>query len=824
MFAYFVSAATITVNQPPTITANRTPLLNVTFNETVNQTWFSIDNGTNTTACYNCTNFTTILNNEFPTNTTGLVGWWKFNRNSGENDTLAIDWSGNGNNGTINNTNPGIDNCTGNCSGWTTNGKFGNAIRFDGVNDYVQTPSFALSSTDNTTTFEFWSKGINQTGHQTFISHGEYIDGTIRIHRPSNGNNLAFEYSNGTTSYKVVSTTNYFQGFNSSWLFTTISVDYNNRIVTFYRNGVLFSNSSVSEPMIFPATNRVKYIGSHNPILYFFNGSIDEVRIYNRSLSATEVYNDYALSSGQHNITISANDSSGNINTTLKQFTIDSAAPVINFTNPTPNNEILNQNWAFINATSDETLIGVVLEWDGINETMQGSGINFYKNKTWLSGNYTFKVYGTDTLGNINVSETRWVYANSTISPVTISTSDGLNITVAPNGTLSGIKINDSELFSSGILNGFYLKDYATGSPFIQMKGEITNSTSNSVKTQTSYGDIQFNATYTAYSNYIQIDGDLKDESDTDRAIQIAFDLPINATGWNWWDYILQNRTINDATTYSYTFDYGVASPRTQSYYPFSTILNNTMGITISVPMDSPRVYRLSYNTSTGFRIEYDIGLSNQTNKIGASKANFTFIIYTLDEPEWGFRSTVKKYYELNPQYFIKRAVHEGLWMVLTSTVKDISNPDDFGFGYDEESGKNANDFNYDHGIYSLMYTEPWGLWLGNSSWTATKPSYDERISLLNNKTNDTATWKFGITYSYAANAAKNSLITNDTEKCPLDWINYFYNVWSGVYMQNFVINPDPELPILPNRYNLSMQEYQYGIYGGSIDNWTYEY
>jgi len=66
-----------------------------------------------------------------------LVGWWRFNRETGENDTFVRDWSSYGNNGTLNNMNPGIDNCTGNCSGWTTSGKFGNGMNFDGVNDYV---------------------------------------------------------------------------------------------------------------------------------------------------------------------------------------------------------------------------------------------------------------------------------------------------------------------------------------------------------------------------------------------------------------------------------------------------------------------------------------------------------------------------------------------------------------------------------------------------------------------------------------------------------------------------------------------------------------
>jgi len=54
------------------------------------------------------------------------------------------------------NMNPGIDNCTGNCSGWTSSGKFGNALQFDGVNDYVQISDSSSLKLSNEITIEFW--------------------------------------------------------------------------------------------------------------------------------------------------------------------------------------------------------------------------------------------------------------------------------------------------------------------------------------------------------------------------------------------------------------------------------------------------------------------------------------------------------------------------------------------------------------------------------------------------------------------------------------------------------------------------------------------
>ncbi len=60
-----------------------------------------------------------------------LVGWWKLNDGSRYNGTA--DSSGWGNTGSLVNM-----NFNGNAtSGWTTSGKFGNALQFDGTDDVV---------------------------------------------------------------------------------------------------------------------------------------------------------------------------------------------------------------------------------------------------------------------------------------------------------------------------------------------------------------------------------------------------------------------------------------------------------------------------------------------------------------------------------------------------------------------------------------------------------------------------------------------------------------------------------------------------------------
>ena len=77
-----------------------------------------------------------------------LVGWWRFNNETSENTTFFRDWSSWKNNAA----------CSGkNCPASTT-GKFGNALHFDGVNDYVDAGNTSSLNITGNLTVEAWVK------------------------------------------------------------------------------------------------------------------------------------------------------------------------------------------------------------------------------------------------------------------------------------------------------------------------------------------------------------------------------------------------------------------------------------------------------------------------------------------------------------------------------------------------------------------------------------------------------------------------------------------------------------------------------------------
>jgi N-acetylneuraminic acid mutarotase len=209
--------------------------------------------------------------------TDGLVGWWKFDETNG---TVAYDSSGNGNDG----------NLTGGPT-WAT-GKIGGALSFDGVDDYVIMPA--------TTDLDLMKLSISTWVYSTNFDQNGFIfektaDGNLnsQYNLFIQNSELKFRVKPINSSY---SDTKVDQSILSGWSFITSS--YNSSKRKLFVNGQLVASNDFNET-IATNPNGISLIGAYalNSIgnNYFFNGLIDDVRIYNRALSAEEVQALYNL-------------------------------------------------------------------------------------------------------------------------------------------------------------------------------------------------------------------------------------------------------------------------------------------------------------------------------------------------------------------------------------------------------------------------------------------------------------------------------------------------------------------------------------------------
>ena len=211
-----------------------------------------------------------------PSHDPSCVLAYPFEENS---DTTVYDQSASGFNGTI-------------YGATRVQGKIARGFYFDGVDDYVQSSSFALTGT--AISIVAWVNFQKQTYYQTIINKEiqSASQGFIYIFRLANTDTIAFQYATGTF-YQTRTSGGFFTGFDNQYMFVAVTCDYENKILKFYRNGRLYEPCNITESIIFPSTNSACYIGSYQGTMHFFNGIIDEVRLYTRLLSDREILEHY---------------------------------------------------------------------------------------------------------------------------------------------------------------------------------------------------------------------------------------------------------------------------------------------------------------------------------------------------------------------------------------------------------------------------------------------------------------------------------------------------------------------------------------------------
>lgn len=167
--------------------------------------------------------------------------------------------------------------------------RYGNCLSFDGSGDWI---NFGDSVDVTSITYSFWAK---YSGAGT----------SVPINKENSYRPIMF-FSNGDIQHWIGNSTTwqtigpYPGGFsNNQWHHWVVSYDENTGAFDVYRDGLnILSQTHSLGPLVNNA--QILYFGRTNAGDYF-NGSIDNVIIWNRSLSQDEVYNLY-LSGYEHHL------------------------------------------------------------------------------------------------------------------------------------------------------------------------------------------------------------------------------------------------------------------------------------------------------------------------------------------------------------------------------------------------------------------------------------------------------------------------------------------------------------------------------------------
>jgi len=223
-----------------------------------------------------------------PTNPERLFGFWTFDNHTGDG---VYDWSGNGNNGTLTNMNT-AGNST---SGWQSSSdcKAGvSCLKFDGVNDYVDTGITTFSVQNYS--YSLWVKvgevkSIAENRGRLIEKDGGRSNLDV-MYVASVPDKFQFAVKN-TTGNSITAEASISQ----TEVWTHVVGVYNSITVAIYVNGELVEdNAHTGNREDIGAT--IKIGGDSAGSNYDFNGTIDEVKIWNVSLSSDEIAAEYELS------------------------------------------------------------------------------------------------------------------------------------------------------------------------------------------------------------------------------------------------------------------------------------------------------------------------------------------------------------------------------------------------------------------------------------------------------------------------------------------------------------------------------------------------
>ena len=200
----------------------------------------------------------------------GLVAAYSFDEGSGN---IVNDLSGNGNTGTLSNTT------------WTSSAKYGDALVFNGISSLVTIPNSSSLDLTNGMTIEAWvNPSIANTSWADVVYKGAdnyYLEASSNpTGVPGGGATIGSndETTLGTTALGI-----------NTWSY--LALTYDGTTLRLYVNGVQVSSITQSG-LITTSTNPLQIGGDTLHTNQYFQGTIDEVRVYDVALNETQIQSD----------------------------------------------------------------------------------------------------------------------------------------------------------------------------------------------------------------------------------------------------------------------------------------------------------------------------------------------------------------------------------------------------------------------------------------------------------------------------------------------------------------------------------------------------
>jgi parallel beta-helix repeat protein len=339
-----------------------------------------------------------------------LVGWWRF---EGSDDYFLGDDSGNNNNGTA----YGIIT--------RADGMFGEAAVLNGIS-YIDSALLTASALNESGTINIWAKSDAWSTDNYLFNFGSSCDGVIFLRQEFGSMDLI--YKNETGAVKIIST--FTKPSLGTWVDYSVSWDSIDSKIRLYENGVIVVNYTWTDGFNSAPENQFDYLMfGHCEHIRFWNGSLDDITLFSRALSASEIASLYNATANQYNNNFTnlsnldyeiqgfAVDGAGNMaQTEIRSITVDATydltPPLITVSSPVEGTNYTTDQIYIDFAAVDDVAVDKMWFNNGTANVSYTDPVNISLDV----GDYTFTFYANDTSGNEN--STLVTFMVDTIPPV----------------------------------------------------------------------------------------------------------------------------------------------------------------------------------------------------------------------------------------------------------------------------------------------------------------------------------------------------------------------------------------------------------------------
>ncbi|MBI5375374.1 MAG: hypothetical protein HZA77_08060 [Candidatus Schekmanbacteria bacterium] len=371
-------------------------------------------------------------------------------------------------------------------------------------------------------------------------------------------------------------------------------------------------------------------------------------------------------------------------------------------------------------------------------------------------------------------------------------TGGNLELYLSESGNLGIVRTNGDNIPIEHDRSLVYLRDMGRGrssglpeEKFTPVEMSIDDSSEKGLSLKGISNNFRIDCNLISEEGYISVSGTLTSVDRKDRAAILRFSLPFQVVNARWYDSLSKSRVVDTDEVYSNWFKLG--DERFFSQYPYSSLAFGSNSVSYAIPLNSPRIFRIGCSEKDGYFIEFDLGMSEDTEKFPSS-ASFSFIIFSTNT-EWGLRAAANKYFSFFPELFRKRNTREGIWFAWNERNL-MKWPLDFGLMFDSTCDETIF-FDAYYGINFFYYQEPYGSGIGwgdrnSKSSIPENISYDVIIKKIKDdslaKEKEYPTLRGNVNY---VDTALKSAIEDENGLLSI-----------GRYKPYFFSNPDPELSL----------------------------